>query len=87
MQDTTVAGLQSTRVQTPLSLPLLNVMYCMRVSLRTVTIFLATHTKEKGVVGNLYKCLSNNLHHQQIDNAEPFLYQNPLILPKKTKIS
>jgi hypothetical protein len=27
MQDVTVARLESTRVQTPLSLPLLNVMY------------------------------------------------------------
>jgi hypothetical protein len=40
MQDNTVARLQSTRVHTPLS-PLLNVMYCVRVSLRTVKIFFA----------------------------------------------
>jgi hypothetical protein len=37
-QDITVARLQSTRVQTP---PLLNVMNCVRVSLRTVKLFLA----------------------------------------------
>ncbi len=34
--DNTVARLQSTSVQTPLSPPLLNVMYCVRVSLSTV---------------------------------------------------
>jgi hypothetical protein len=47
-QDVTFARLQSTRVQNPLSPSLLNLMYCVRVSLR--------NTKEKGVVGNL--CLS-----------------------------
>jgi hypothetical protein len=42
MQGNTVVRLQSTRVKT--SLPsLLNVMYCVRVSLRTVKIFLAQH--------------------------------------------
>jgi hypothetical protein len=43
----------------PVSL-LLNVMYCVRVSLRTVKIFLAQHFKEKGVVavGNLFISLS-----------------------------
>ncbi len=35
MQDVSIARLQSTRVQTPLSPPLLNVMYCVRVSLWT----------------------------------------------------
>jgi hypothetical protein len=35
MQDNTVARLQSARVQTPFSPPLLNVMYCVRVSVRT----------------------------------------------------
>jgi hypothetical protein len=29
-------------------------MYCVRVSLRTVKIFLAQHCEEKGFVGNLY---------------------------------
>ncbi len=38
-QDVTVARLQGTRVQNPLS-PLLNVMYCVRVSLWTFKIFL-----------------------------------------------
>jgi hypothetical protein len=42
IQDVTVTRLQSTRVQTPLS-PLLNVMYCVRVSLWTVEIVLAQH--------------------------------------------
>ncbi len=45
MQNNTVAGLQSTRVlrtYSPLH-PLVNVMYCVRVSLRTVKIFLAQH--------------------------------------------
>jgi hypothetical protein len=47
MQDVTVARLHSTRVQTPLSPPPpLNVMYCVRVSLRTVKIFLAQHLRE-----------------------------------------
>jgi hypothetical protein len=32
---------------------LLNVMYCVKVSLWTVKIFLAQYNKEKGVVGNL----------------------------------
>jgi hypothetical protein len=50
MQNVTVAGRQS-----PLSPPLLNVMYCVRVSLWTVKIALR-NTKEKGVVGNL--CIS-----------------------------
>jgi hypothetical protein len=40
IQDVTLARPQSARVQTPLSHPLLNVMYCVRVSLRTVKIFL-----------------------------------------------
>jgi hypothetical protein len=44
MQDVTVARQQSTTVQNP-SPPLLNVMYCVRVSLWTVKIFI--------VVGNL----------------------------------
>ncbi len=39
MQDITVVRLQSRRVQTPL----LNVTYCVRVSLGTVKIFLAQH--------------------------------------------
>jgi hypothetical protein len=39
MQDVTFERLQSTRVQTPSLPPLLNVMYCVRVSLRTVKIF------------------------------------------------
>ncbi len=39
-------------------LPLLNVMYCVRVSLRTVKIFLAQH-KGKKVMGNL--CISLRL--------------------------
>ncbi len=43
MQDITVARLQSTREHTPLFPPLLNVMYCVRVSLWTVKIFLAQH--------------------------------------------
>ncbi len=43
MQDVKVARLQSARVQIPLSPPLLIVMYCMRVSLRTVKIFLAQY--------------------------------------------
>jgi hypothetical protein len=47
MQDKMVARLQYTRVQTPLSPPLLNVMYCVRVSLRTVKLFLC-NTKEGG---------------------------------------
>jgi hypothetical protein len=38
MHDVTAA-----RVQTPLSSPLLNVMFCVRVSLWTVNIFLAQH--------------------------------------------
>jgi hypothetical protein len=41
MQDNTVARLQSTRVQTPLS-PLYE-MFCVRVSLRTIKILLAQH--------------------------------------------
>jgi hypothetical protein len=48
MQDITVAGLQSTRVQTSLSPPLLNVLYCVRVSLWTVKIFLSQHFREGG---------------------------------------
>jgi hypothetical protein len=40
MHDVTIARLQSTRVDSPLP-PLLNVMYFVRVSLRTVKIFLA----------------------------------------------
>jgi hypothetical protein len=51
MQDITIARLQSTRVQLP-SPPLLNVMYCVRVSLRTAL----RNTEEKGVMGNL--CIS-----------------------------
>jgi len=45
MKDVTVARLQSTGtgVQTPLSPPELNVKCCVRVSLRTVKIFLAKH--------------------------------------------
>jgi hypothetical protein len=43
MQDVTVASLQSTRVRTLLDPPLLNVMYCVRVSLCTVKIFLEQH--------------------------------------------
>ncbi len=44
MQDLTVALLKSTRVHTDSPLPpLINVMYCVRVSLRTVKTFLAQH--------------------------------------------
>jgi hypothetical protein len=47
---------QENRLPSP---PLLNVRYCVRVSLRTVL----RNTKEKGVVGNLYRSLgiSNNV--------------------------
>ncbi len=45
MQDNIIARLQSTMVQTP-SPPLLKVMYCVRVSLRTVKIFLAQQYRE-----------------------------------------
>jgi hypothetical protein len=56
MQDNMVARLQSTykRVQPPLSPSLLNVMYCVRVSLRIVKKYSLRNTKEKEVVGNLY---------------------------------
>jgi hypothetical protein len=47
MQDATVARLQSTRVQTPYLPTLFNAMYCVRVSLWTVTVFLR-NTKEIG---------------------------------------
>ncbi len=40
MQDNTVKRLESTDSPLP---PLLNVMYCVRVSLKTVKIFLAQH--------------------------------------------
>jgi hypothetical protein len=43
MLNITVARLQSTRVPTPLSPTLLNVMYSVRVSLWTVKLFLAQH--------------------------------------------
>jgi hypothetical protein len=43
MHYVTVARLQSTRVHTPLSPPLINVMYYVRASLWTVKIFLAQH--------------------------------------------
>jgi hypothetical protein len=42
MQDITIPRLLSTRIQSPLP-PLLNVMYCVKVSLRKVKIFLAQH--------------------------------------------
>jgi hypothetical protein len=56
MQEVTVAryGVQEYRSHLP---PQFNVMYCVRVSLRTVKIFLALRlrtTKEKGVVGNVF---------------------------------
>jgi hypothetical protein len=57
MQDVTVARLQSTKVQTPLSLPLLNVMYCisvLRESLWGRSQYSLRNTKEKEVVDNLY---------------------------------
>jgi hypothetical protein len=47
MQDVTVARLESTRVKTLLS-PSFNVMYCVRVSLWTVEIFLEQHQREGG---------------------------------------
>jgi hypothetical protein len=57
MQDITVARLQSTRVQTPLSPPLLNVMYCVRVSLCGQSNISCATLKRRGVVvGNL--CIS-----------------------------
>jgi hypothetical protein len=56
MQDITVARLQSTRVQTPLSSPLLNV----RESLCGQSKYSLRNTKEMGVVGNTYLCISEN---------------------------
>jgi hypothetical protein len=43
MQDITVARLESTKVQNPSPHSVVSVMYCVRVSLRTVKIFLAQH--------------------------------------------
>ena len=57
MQDNTVARLQNSRVQTPL---LLNIMYCVIVSLRTVKNPLR-NVKEKGVLGNLYLSLMGGM--------------------------
>jgi hypothetical protein len=54
MQDNTVARLQNTDAPLPL---LFNVMYCVRISLRTVKIFLAQHC----FVGNL-----NNIFLQKL---------------------
>ena len=50
MQDITVARVQEYRLPSP---PSFNVMYCVRLSLWTVKIFI---TLEEGVVGNL--CIS-----------------------------
>jgi hypothetical protein len=66
MQDVTVARLQSKRVQTPLS-PLYK-MYCVRVSLMKVKIFLAQHLRE-GVVVDLYISLG-------IDSWSPETFTN-----------
>ena len=65
MQDNTIARQQSTGVYTDSLLPpVLNVMYCVKVSLRTVKYSLRK-TKEKGVMGNLYMSLASigNLRH------------------------
>ncbi len=63
MQDVTVANLQDYRVQSKDSHlpPLLNVMYCVRVSLWTVKIFLAQRGQSLFISGQvLYLYVPNN---------------------------
>ncbi len=55
MQDVTVARLQSTRVQTTLFPHLLNVMYCVRVSLWTNFHYKSATRKSE----NFYKIVHN----------------------------
>jgi hypothetical protein len=73
MQDVTVARLQSTRVQTPLS----PVMYCVRVSLCTVKIFCISL--------GLCECLRRKSRRERRDQVRLSRVQVRLIVTLNTK--
>jgi hypothetical protein len=60
MQDVTVERLQEYRLPSPPSFKC-NVWYCVRVSLSTVKIFLAQHSREGGCGKSLF--ISGGDHH------------------------